>query len=402
MRATAAWKKVAGCGIGLALLLALLVDAAPAQAHRALLSDHAVYTLFCLRCPPPSQPPPPLIPPPEGQIEGPCGIAIGPSPNRDIYVSDYYHRLIDVYSNSGGYISQIKNVATAPEGPCGLAFGPGGTLYANIWHQSVVRLTPSFQLFDSASSTGVAVDDAGRVYANDRTYVAVYDSSGAPILEGGQPLRIGLGSLGDAYGLAVFDDRVYVADAADGTVKVYEPSTDPLDPVLTIDGPGPPQGGFNSLVDAGLAVDPTNGHLLVLDNLQPGYEHPQAAIYEFDSSGAYLGVLPGSPVHGEPSGLAVDPVSGTLYVTDGNSELANVFAFGPYTASPPSSTQPPGEAPSLAPLLSQSGDKAQEQLLSPVPGALSPQRSRPRRPRHRQHRPRRHARLWSAKVVSRR
>ena len=91
-------------------------------------------------------------------------------------------------------------------------------------------------------------------------------------------------------------------------------------------------GPFNSLVDASLAVDPTNGNLLVVDNLQPGFEHPKSAIYEFDSTGAPLGALPGTPVDGEPSGIAVASGSGRLYVTDGNSELSNVYEYGSYTA----------------------------------------------------------------------
>ncbi len=317
------------------VLLLALGGAAPAQADRSLISETAVKTRFCLRCPPP---PPDLefLPPPEGQIEGACGVAVAGS---DIYVSDYYHRDVHVFPG-GAYLSTIKDVAPAPEGPCGLAAGPGDALYANIWHQRVVRLKPTFQTFDTGHSTGVAVDGAGNVYVNDRTYVAVYEPSGAPVLDGGEPLKIGLGSLGDGFGVAVDSGRVYVPDAADGTVKVYEPATDPLVPADVIDGAAVPGGGFVSLVDASVAVDPTNGHLLVVDNLKPGYEHPQAAVYEFDSTGAFLGQLPeaaaepeipAGPIHGEPSGIAVDPTNGVLYVTDGNSEGSNVFAYGPYT-----------------------------------------------------------------------
>ncbi len=81
--------------------------------------------------------------------------------------------------------------------------------------------------------------------------------------------KIGLGSLGDGYGLAVFGGKVYVADAAANAVKVYEPAIDLLNPIATI------AHGFVSLVDGALAVDPTNGHLLVVDNMQPGYEAPR-------------------------------------------------------------------------------------------------------------------------------
>ncbi len=289
-----------------------------AQAHRSLITKELLKTDE-----------PERIPPPEGQIEGACGIAI--APNGNLYVSDYYHSLVDVFSPSGGYIFQF---AVNPlDGVCQLAFNSAGALYANEWHQSVMRLKPSLQVFDEASSTGVAVDGAGNVYANDRTRISVYAPSGALIEEFGE------GDLEDAYGLAVSGSRVYVPDAATGTVKVFEPSK-PVDLVGTI----APPGGFTSLVDASVAVDPTNDHVLVLDNLQPGFEHPKGAIKEFAADGTFLGQLSETVIDAGPSGIAVDG-TGKLLVTSGNSEKANVFAFGPYTASPPNATDPPGEPP---------------------------------------------------------
>jgi hypothetical protein len=307
------WCVAALCALFMAACLP-----APAQAHRSLITKALLETRENEQ-----------IPPPEGQIEGACGIAV--APNGNLYVSDYYHSLVDVFSPSGGYIFQF---AVNPlDGVCQLAFDSAGTLYANEWHESVMRLKPSLQVFDEDSSTGVAVDGAGNVYANDRTRIVVYAPSGALIEE------FGGGSLEDAYGLAVSGDRVYVPDAATGTVKVFEPSK-PVDLVGAI----APSGGFTSLVDASVAVDPTNGHVLVLDNLQPGFEHPKGAIDEFAADGTFLGQLSETVIDAGPSGIAVDG-TGKLLVTSGNSEKANVFAFGPYTASPPSATDSPAEPP---------------------------------------------------------
>jgi DNA-binding beta-propeller fold protein YncE len=345
-------------GLCLALLCPALLGlgAAPAQASRELLSEEVFDA------------------DPEHQIEGACGLAIDAGGN--LYVSDYYH----------GLAGQVF-AGTPPEGPCGIAFDGAGAFYANIWHQRVVRLTPSLQVFDAHDSTGVAVDAAtGNVYADDRTYVAAYEPSGAPILKAGQPpggeaLRIGLGSLGDAYGLAVFAGRVYVPDAASKTVKVYEPAVDPLNPADTI----APPGGFNSLVDAAVAVDPINGHLLVVDNLQPGFEHPEAAVDEFDAGGTYLNRLTGTPVHGEPSGIAVDPTSGALYVTDGNDEESNAFAYGPYSASLAAAPAPPTalsqSAPEQVPPVALA---AAQPAPAGVPSATA-KRERPSKRAHRKH-----------------
>jgi DNA-binding beta-propeller fold protein YncE len=332
------------------LLAALVLATAPtARADRVLITKEAVNPRTAAEVP-------------EGQIEGACGVGVF----NGIYVSDYYRYAVDVFGEG----TQIVTDPLRQDGPCGLAFDASGNLFVNNWHRSVVKFTaPSYafadaQTFDEGESTGVAVDRAsGYVYVDDRTHVAVYEPSGEPVMAGEQPLRIGGGplggTLGDAYGVAVFAGRIYVPDAADDMVKVYVPSVDPVHPASVIDGSATPQGGFNSLVDAAVAVDPSNGHLLVIDNLQPGFEHPKAVVDEFDSAGNFLDQLTTSVIDGEPSGIAV--AAGTLYVTNGNDEEANVFAFGPYTAAsvaaapaagaeaaPPAAAAGEGSAPSAA------------------------------------------------------
>jgi hypothetical protein len=335
--------KVLACLLAIGVLSLML--AGSAQASRELLTKTAVYTTYCVNCPLRSEgetlsPTPPI----EGQIEGSCGLAI--SPNNSLYVSDYYHRDVDVYGSTGEYQSQISLAGTNPifgvntlDAVCGLAFDSSGNLYANEFHQGVLSL-PGEQILDSNHSTGVAGDSAGNLYVDDRTYIAVYE----PPFKANEPSKkIGLDSAHDFYGLAVAEGKIYVADAADQTIKVFEPAVSESVPVATIDGP--PSEGFSSLVNAALAVDPGNGHLLVVDNLQPKFEHPKSGVYEFDSTGAFLGRIPGAPVHGEPSGIAVDPASGTLFVTDGNSELSNVFAYGPYTSpGAPIASPPPADS----------------------------------------------------------
>jgi DNA-binding beta-propeller fold protein YncE len=306
------------------LVLALLLGAAPsAGASRALLSEAALETAA------------PQAPPPDGQIEGPCGLAV--SPGGMVYLADYYHRAIDVFkmptaATRGRYESQFILPGSNPEpgvntldAVCGLAIDSAGNLYGNEWHQSVIDLSGGEGVIDSGESTGVAIDPSSdRLYVDDRTYVAEYALPASP---GDEPLaKIGLGSLSEGFGLAAAGGRVYVADAGDQSVEVFVPAISLTNPVAVISGQ------FSSLTEAALAIDPTNGHLLVVDNLQPGFERPKSAVREFASAAggyAYLGALPGAPVDGGPSGIAVNS-AGEAIVTDGNSELANAFLYGPY------------------------------------------------------------------------
>jgi DNA-binding beta-propeller fold protein YncE len=346
-KATTMRAKLAALGVVGAVLIAL---GAASSAHAAADDPIFVFTPVPIPFAPPE-------PPPWGYFEGPCGIAVDSAGN--FYVADHYHDAVDVFGPSTTYLkTQLTDVDPAGvlprNGPCGLALDSAGALYVNSYHRFAARFTPSHYptsradpasfgpgvAIDSDHPTGVAVDPAtDDVYVNTRTAVAAYDSAGAPLEVGGEPLRIGAGSLGEGYGLAVSGfpataGRLYVADAADDTVKVYDPAVDAADPVATIDGAETPSGSFVSLRDSAVAVDRVSGNVYVADNLQPGVaEEPLARIYVFGPSGAYLGHLKHEVVDALPPGLAVDNSSqatqGRLYVTSGNTEIASVYAYPP-------------------------------------------------------------------------
>jgi DNA-binding beta-propeller fold protein YncE len=277
-------------------------------------------------------------------LEGPCGIAL--DSNGGIYVGNYYHDEIDVFGTTGSFQNRLLNEEPS-DGPCGLAVDASGELYVNNLHRNVLGFassefpsvtTGSRITIDTAHPTGVAVDPTGNLYVDDRTYIAEYQ---APVFAGETPIRIGEGSLGNGYGVAVSGyppttGFIYAADAADDTVKVFDPATNTAAPVAEIDGAGTPQRGFASLRNAALAVDDATGHVFVTDNLQSlDFEHPLAAVDEFNAAGQYRGQLPKVPVlyASEPNGLAIDNSGGSsqgdVFVTSGNTEQGNVYGFGP-------------------------------------------------------------------------
>lgn len=308
----------------------------------------------------------PLLPPPVGFLEGPCGMGVDSLGH--FYVSDYYHDTVDVYdqnadynakgvSGATGYLGQLAGVDSI-DGPCALAFDATNRLYVNDYHRAVIRYG-AFGSFGSGTTltgattpeqthpTGVAVDPTtGNVYVDQRTYISVFDASGAPLMEGPPgseiPVQIGKGSLQDGYGIAFSQfpgtaGRLYVPDAVTNTIEVYDSATPQAGPVEEIDGSETPNGQFVSLRDASVAVDRVTGEIYAIDNLQPKYtERPQAIAYVFHPDGSYEGHLKFAVTWGMPTGLAVDnsetATQGRVYVTSGNSSFGGIYAYGPGSA----------------------------------------------------------------------
>jgi hypothetical protein len=271
------------------------------------------------------------------KLEKPCGVTV--TPEGEIFVSDYARQSV---------IGTTYTELFPDNGPCGLAYD-GNNLYVNEWHGTVVN--PESGVIDSGRVTGIAIHPLTKdLYVSHRNLVAVYE---APVEPGNTPAHVfGTGSLGNAYGVAVSafpatDGDVYVADAEDHSVKVYDPSFSMTTPSQVIKGANTAAGRFVSLADSSLAVDQSNGNLLVVDNTSPLAEHPSAAVYEFNADGVFRGELEHSIVHGTPVGIAVDesatPANGQVYVTSGNgtsvvippelgppvTEQGALYAFGP-------------------------------------------------------------------------
>lgn len=318
---------------------------------------------------------------PAGYLSGPCGLAVNSS--GQIYLSDYYHRAVDVFSPQPQYSSQPLSAfsgSASPhtgllDDPCGLAFDSTGALYLNDYHREVVRFAfpislsnPNNKVIDTGdpsnvydNPTGVAVDPAtNHALVDDRAYVAEYTSTGTFVQ------KIGEGTLADGYGIAVSAypptaTYIYVPDAATKTVKVYDPAIDTTNPIASFAKPG----GFGSLIDSAIAVDNATGEIYVTDTLGPQLtESPQAIVHVFSAAGSYEGRLKHATINAAPTGLAVDnsatATQSRVYVTSGIAENASIYGYPPHAATnasaPPlgSSASAGAEGPS-APLASAPG-----------------------------------------------
>ena len=287
------------------------------------------------------------------EYEDLCGAAVNSS--GDVFLAEYFHRTIEIFRTDGSH-GEIEVPGGQP-GPCGLAVDSADNVYVNLWHGPVLRFSLPYetpQVIFSGRATGVAIDPlTDDLYIDEGTSIARYDS---PVEPEDVAARFGLGSLVEGFGVAfsyfaATEGDVYAADAATGTVKVYD-SASPAAPVREIDGAGTPQGGFVSLFDASLTTDQTNGHVLVADNTEPGFEHPAAVVDEFNAAGLYRGQLPHPLVDSEPVAITVNEAPtarrGEVYVTSGNGssivfpaghelgdEEAFLYGFGPAGAGQP-------------------------------------------------------------------
>jgi hypothetical protein len=209
----------------------------------------------------------------------------------DIYVTNSLNATIDVFASSGAYLGELTGTSGGGfTEACGVAVDPAGSVYVGDFSNSIVhKFVPSANPpvnGDSAVDFSipnppceVAADSAGNVFANEwEGVVRKFDA------------------------LGTFEYTI---------------------------------GGASILA---LSVDPTSGHVFVVDAGQVG---------EYDASGALAATLVatfGSMQVGSPAGVAVDGSAGKVYVSDGSS--GKVAVFGPLTTLPDVTT---GGASNLQP-----------------------------------------------------
>ncbi len=285
-------------------------------------------------------------PGPFGSLEG-AGFA---SDSGNIYIADLGKGVLDEFNSSGGLVTQFPSV----EGGYSLAVshatgevyvaGPGGTVYGSVgvyspagklletWTAGGVLGEGSFFSDPSVSidnsTSGVA---AGDVYVGGSAYLENL-GNGIGVVELFRPEGGGKGTRLRLLRGAIGAQEVFrtVVDEATGDLvvlvggafpsqrtsfEIFKPTTSgEYEFVSQISGP--PGGSFQRI--SGAATDPSNGDIYVVDR-------SAGAVYQFDSSGAYIGQLANTPSGPfAPYEVAVS-ATGDVYVSDLNSNAVDVF-----------------------------------------------------------------------------
>ena len=211
---------------------------------------------------------------------------------------------------------------TRAAGPASSPSTLAGNLYVDNWRHDVVRFANS-EIPGARGSrstplapTGLAVDpDTGDLYVAHRTYVSEY---AAPVKAGDAPVAT-IGSATSANTSASPSPTsppqgdLYVADAADNRVKVFDPATSLTTPVEEIDGAATPQGHFTYFVNGELDRRQQSRIALLRAPLRPRSGSATAPAGSSDRRVQPRRRLPRQITgitDAEPSGIAIEPSTG--------------------------------------------------------------------------------------------
>jgi hypothetical protein len=206
----------------------------------------------------------------------------GGADNGDVYVTDTFHNVVDIFAADGRYLGQLSETHNGGFGAvCGVAVDRAGNAYVADMNGQVHRFQPfstpvqnsNFVMDMQVSACQLAVDAAGDVFA------------AAPF--GG--------------------------------------------PVSKYDSAGNLQYALDSNPANGVAVDPASGDVYVAESSQ---------VVQFDASSSIAPIQLGSFGQGSvtaPAGVAVYGATGEVFVSD--SSAGHVAIFGPGVAAPDATTE---------------------------------------------------------------
>jgi phosphodiesterase/alkaline phosphatase D-like protein len=262
---------------------------------------------------------------PAGSFGGLGRIAVDQG-SGDVYVMDTGNNVIDRFSSSGSYVSQLDGTTTTAgsfslSGDSDITVdNSGGLTQGNVYvasenQNALFAFDPSgsflWEVDGFNDSCGVAVNSTGNVWVDEFNTSAAKEFDSAGIATGN---TIDMSGQGSSCHMA-FDssDNLYAA--------LWNGATDKYDS----------SGSFVSSIDPNanrdVATDSSNGDV---------YLEQDAQVAVYDSSGTAVSGTPfGSGTIGGGPGVTVNGVGGRVYVADGVNNLVQIFDLGPVGPQPP-------------------------------------------------------------------
>jgi tripartite motif-containing protein 71 len=270
----------------------------------------------------------------EGKFNGIVDVCV--MPDGKIAVAEQYSpRRIQIFEPDGSYISEIRladlnlgltylNAVTTDAAGNFLVRGHETWSSQQTGGGTIIILSSAGQLLRHIRDVGIGWNDsAGLAVANDRIYVAdqyshrviVFNTADGQLLES-------IGSYGTTgtrtFGLAIdASGHLFLADRNSGKIRKLDPN---YETVVVFGGLGTSDGEFEALTD--LAVSPDGQRVYAIDE-------SRHRVQIFDAqSGAFLGKF-GSNGSGNgqfrfPAGLAVG-ANGRVYVSDRDNHRVQIF-----------------------------------------------------------------------------
>ena len=249
----------------------------------------------------------------------------------NIYITDSSARVVHVFDSSGAPMSTLGGgspwlpAAVAVNDLDEVQVGREGVNQINVYTSTGTLLQTFGQSNGSDSPRTVAFSPDDTVYVSDQLFnrVQVFDEGGELQSEFGE-FGLGNGQFQRPSGVA-FDDmlgRTYVVDSGNHRIQIFDSNGDYVNQTGTV---GAAAGEFNN--PQGIAVD-ASGNLIVADrdNNRVQLLEPSGFLMIDEITQGELTPL------SEPSGVAIDPLSGLIYVADtGNDRIAVYIQFGHFT-----------------------------------------------------------------------
>jgi sugar lactone lactonase YvrE len=218
------------------------------------------------------------------------------------------------FDSNGNLINTITFGSST--GLAGLAVDAGGNLYVSHYNDGTIdKFTASGTLLNTITISpagsepkALAIDSGGNLYETNyiSNTIQKFTASGTLI-----PTQTITQGVNNPTGLAIdLNGNIYVGNYSAGTIKKFR-----------ADGTPDPSFAVNVNLPAGLAVD-ASGNIYVGSNPATGVSSSDT-VQKFDSNGKLIYTIPTSVGISAPTGLAIDPTSGILYVANFGNNTTN-------------------------------------------------------------------------------